>query len=119
MHAAAWRVRRGRERKLFDTAIVNRGPSTAAAILFAAFGALLFVDVAAAATDTWIGTTALWSTGGWTGGNSPPIANDSLVFGTAGSSGDTLTNDLTAALQFNGITFNSGASAFVIGGNSI
>ncbi|MEA3211482.1 MAG: fibronectin-binding autotransporter adhesin [Chthoniobacter sp.] len=75
---------------------------------------------ARAAADLWVGDAfANWSTGVWTGGNNPPIAGDSLLFGVAGAAGTALTNDLTAALSFTGITFNPGASAFTIGGNSI
>ena len=73
----------------------------------------------AAGTDTWAGnTSATWSTAAnWTGANTPPISGDDLVFGAAGTSGLTLTDDL-ASLGINSLTFNSGAGAFVIGGNA-
>ncbi|HZZ26975.1 MAG TPA: autotransporter-associated beta strand repeat-containing protein [Pirellulales bacterium] len=78
---------------------------------------------AKAAVDTWLGNdpTAIWSDGAnWTGGNSPPLSGDSLVFGGAGSNGTTLTDDLTSsAFQITGITFNAGGSAFIINGNAI
>lgn len=72
-----------------------------------------------AGTSTWDGGAALapWSNAlNWTG-DSAPNANDSLVF--AGTVQLTATNDYTAGTQFNGITFASGAGAFVLGGNSI
>ena len=66
--------------------------------------------------DTWVGnTSASWGTGGnWTGANAPPISGDSLIFGAAGSSGTTLTDNLMTPATFNiaGITFNPGAAAF-------
>jgi autotransporter-associated beta strand protein len=74
----------------------------------------------AQSTRTWSSTTTnvLWSVAGnWTSGTAP-VANDSLAFNaTTGST--TLTNDMTAATQFNGITFNSGASAYTLTGNQI
>jgi fibronectin-binding autotransporter adhesin len=119
MFDATGQVRQSPAIALAGTGVIQR----LAAIIFRIFWATVIVvsiaGVAVAATDTWVGNTALWSTGGWTGGNNPPVANDSLVFGVAGSGGTSLTNNLTAALQFNGITFNTGASAYVIGGNSI
>jgi fibronectin-binding autotransporter adhesin len=77
---------------------------------------------AAAATDTWIGggadgnwlTTGNWATGT---GNAPPVANDILTFG--GTINLTTNNNFAANTQFNGITFNSGAGAFTLGGNAV
>ena len=74
---------------------------------------------AANGPDTWTGVTNTWNTlGNWTTGsaNKPPISGDSLIFGAAGVGGLDLNNNLTSS-SFNiaGITFNSGAGAFVIG----
>jgi autotransporter-associated beta strand protein len=76
-------------------------------------------QVVPAATDTWTGNTdAYWSTpGNWTGGNAPPVAGDSLLFGA--STPTTLTNDLIAGTAFNSITFSAGAPSFTLNGNSI
>ena len=86
-----------------------------------AFVALSTVSVHAAGTDTWVGNTdANWNTAGnWTtsGGSTPPANGDSLMFGAAGSSGPTLTDDITG-LSVNKLTFNSGASSFTFGGNT-
>jgi len=74
----------------------------------------------AQSTRTWSSTTTngSWSVAGnWTSGTAP-VANDSLAFGaTTGTT--TLNNDITAATQFNGITFNVGASAYTLTGNQI
>jgi autotransporter-associated beta strand protein len=61
----------------------------------------------------------------WTSGTTTPVAGgtytvvsgDSLFFGTQTTGATSLTNDLTGA-SYAGLTFNSGASAFTIGGNS-
>ena len=71
---------------------------------------------------TWnSGASADWNiAGNWTagvGGTAPPAAGDSLIFDTT-SGGTTLNNDITA-LSIGGLTFNSGASAFTLNGNSI
>ncbi len=72
-----------------------------------------------ASTDTWVGdTSADMAEANWTGAaNNPPISGDSWVFGAAGSAGLNLNNNLTTGASWNvaGITFNSGAGAFVIG----
>ena len=74
----------------------------------------------AQSTRTWSSTTTngTWSVAGnWTSGTAP-VANDSLAFGaTTGTT--TLNNNITAATQFNGITFNAGASAYTLTGNQI
>ena len=92
------------------------------ALLFAIALACTVSTVHAAGTDTWkSGGTANWSVAGnWTtsGGSTPPAAGDTIAFGTT-TGVTTLNNDLTAALSFGGITFNSGASAYTFGGNSI
>ena len=69
-----------------------------------------------AANTTWVGNTdANFGTpANWTSvtpnGNSP-------IFGVAGSAGATLNNDISGATYW-GLVFNSGASAFTIGGNA-
>lgn len=74
----------------------------------------------AQSTRTWSSTTTngSWSVAGnWTSGTAP-VANDSVAFGaTTGTT--TLNNDIAAATQFNGITFNVGASAYTLTGNQI
>src|SRR5947208_2814560 len=51
----------------------------------------------------------------WVGGTPPATSGNSIVFD--GTVGLAPFNDFTGA-SFDGITFNSGAGAFVIGGNS-
>jgi autotransporter-associated beta strand protein len=74
----------------------------------------------AQATRTWSSTTTngTWSVAGnWTSGTAP-VANDSLAFNaTTGTT--TLNNNIAAATQFNGITFNTGVSAYTLTGNQI
>jgi autotransporter-associated beta strand protein len=72
---------------------------------------------ALAANDVWIGNTdANFATlANWTGSVSPN--NNTPVFGGAGTAGATLNNDIVGA-TYAGFTFNSGASAYTIGGNS-
>jgi autotransporter-associated beta strand protein len=92
---------------------------------FAAWTACVVVAVSTAvaprvanAQVTWSGTGAntSWSTAGnWSSSLSSNF-NSALVF--AGSSGLTNSNDLTSGTATS-ITFNSGAGAFVIGGNAI
>jgi fibronectin-binding autotransporter adhesin len=72
-----------------------------------------------AAPKTWVGnsttdwvTAANWSPSG-------AVTGDSFIFGAAGSSGTALTNTLTAGFSVAGITFNSGASTYTMGGNAI
>ena len=76
-------------------------------------------QVVPAATDTWTGNMdAYWSTpGNWTGGNAPPVAGDSLLFGP--STPTTLTNDLIAGTAFTSLTFQAGAPSFTLNGNSV
>ncbi len=52
------------------------------------------------------------------GGNASPASGDSLFFGTQTTGTTTLNDDLAAGFIFGGLTFNSGASAFTIAGNS-
>ena len=63
--------------------------------------------------------TAQWTSGATVpaaGGTYTVLSGDALFFGT--STTTTLNNDLTAGSTFAGLTFNSGASAYTIGGNS-
>ncbi|MFN6189359.1 MAG: beta strand repeat-containing protein, partial [Planctomycetia bacterium] len=82
---------------------------------------LAWPGVAAAQTNrTWSATSTnpTWSVNGNWSGSVAPVANDSLFF--ASTSGTrSLTNDILAGTTFNGITFNSGASAYTLSGNSI
>jgi DUF1680 family protein len=69
------------------------------------------------ATCIWTGggSPANWSVGAnW---NQAPTNQCAVQFGTTG--GGTITNNLTAGTQLNGIWFNPGAGAFVLNGNSI
>ncbi|MFZ4778661.1 MAG: beta strand repeat-containing protein, partial [Terrimicrobiaceae bacterium] len=87
---------------------------------FFALAALCAMPSARAAVETWVGNTSADLSGAnWTGTNNPPISGDSWIFGTAGSSGTTLNNGLTANMSVAGITFNAGGSAYTIGGNAI
>ena len=79
---------------------------------------MALTQIASAATDTWTGnSSASWNNAGnWTGGNAPPQAGDSLVFGS--SAVTTLNNDFAAGMAFSGLTF-SGGSAFTLNGAGI
>ena len=69
---------------------------------------------------TWVGNTdANWQTAGnWYGGVAPATSGDSLVFGAAGSSGTTLTNNFDAGvLSVSGITFTADAPSYTISPN--
>jgi len=84
--------------------------------------AMLAVPAAFAANgnDTWTGggADANWNTAGnWTGANTPPIAGDSLFFD--GSLQLSPNNNITANTVFNGITLNTGANPFSLGGNAV
>jgi MYXO-CTERM domain-containing protein len=86
------------------------------ASIFVAF-TLAGAQSAHAANDVWIGNTdANFGTlSNWTGSVTPN--GNTPVFGVAGTSGTTLNNDISGA-TYVGLTFNSGASAYTIGGNS-
>jgi len=76
---------------------------------------------AQAASDTWTGaTSANWSASNWSGGNNPPSSGDSLSFTSTTGAGGTALNDNLTSSAFNlaGITFNSGAAAFTVGGSA-
>lgn len=88
-------------------------------LMFSTVIGLLFAGLQAqAATKTWIASPATnnWATGANWGGTAP-VASDSLMFQT--STVMSQVNDLASALNFAGITFSNGASAFTLGGNSI
>src|SRR5271155_4394999 len=73
------------------------GPRLKRIILAAApIAGLLAARGASAATDTWtgIGGSNWNNVGDWTGGNAPPVANDSLVFD--GNNNTSNTNDFAA-----------------------
>lgn len=71
------------------------------------------------AVKTWVGNTnATFSTAANWSASGTPVTGDSFVFGAAGSSGTTLTSSL-ASFSAAGFTFNSGASAFTIGGTGM
>ena len=73
---------------------------------------------ASAASDTWSSIPAgvNWNSTDWTGGNAPPVAGDSLIFGS--SSQTTLNNNFAGGMAFDGLTF-VGGSAFSLNGNSV
>jgi len=80
-----------------------------------ALAVLVVAQFAQGANSTWNGNTdsnwntpANWNEGAWASGST-------AVFGAAGTSGTLLNNDVAAGTSVAGITFNSGASAFVIG----
>jgi len=80
--------------------------------------AALACSIPAAHAATWDGGGAdnLWTNPlNW--GGTAPVALDPLVF--AGTTQLTSNNTFTANTQFNGITFNAGAGAFVLQGNAI
>jgi len=94
--------------------------------------ATIFVAFALASAQSAHAVNAAWNTDAatgdfgspnWTSGVTVPaaggtyvvVSGDALFFGT--STTTTLNNDLSGA-TYNGLTFNSGASAFTIGGNS-
>jgi fibronectin-binding autotransporter adhesin len=85
-------------------------------------GGLISLGQSGAGAATWVGNTSADFSNGlnWTAGVVPTLAGDTLVFGTAGSSGLTLNNDISGqAISSGGITFNAGASAFTLNGNAV
>lgn len=89
-------------------------------ILAALFTVSLMPEFSLRADNTWDGggASGSWSDLNNWGSDTTPVSPTALIFG--GTSQLTNTNDLfTAGTQFNGITFNSDAGAFVIGGNAI
>jgi len=102
-------------RKLTGRALLALSSAAAAAISFSSVHAF-----AAAGPDTWLGNTtgAAFAVGAnWSPAtNTPPASGDSLVFGSAGTAGSTLSDNLMTSGTFTlaGITFNSGAASFTI-----
>ncbi len=87
----------------------------------AAFAIFLSGQSVQAASDTWVGSagSADWNQATWTGGNVTPVSGDSLVFtGANASSSTTLTNTLATSFNFGTITFNAGALAYTMTGNT-
>ena len=76
------------------------------------------VSAVKAANDTWAGKAgANWSSSGnWLAGVAP-VASDSLFFDGPVGLGLNPNNDFAANTVFNNITFDVGASPFVLGGN--
>ena len=77
---------------------------------------------AAAGKDTWTGGagTANWGdAGNWTGANTPPTTGDTPTFGTVGTGGAILNNNLGSLTSFLGMTFNNNAPSFTLTGNGI
>ncbi len=75
---------------------------------------------AVAADRTWDGggSDANWKTpANWDGDATYPSAGDALVFG--GAAGLANTNDLDAGTSIAGLTFSSGAGAFLLSGNAV
>lgn len=74
-----------------------------------------------ASNDTWVGNAdGNWGTAAnWTfsSGSAVNPSGDYLIFGAAGSSGASLTNNLSS-YDFSGISFNSGGGAYTFNGNS-
>ncbi len=85
-----------------------------------ALAALVAFSASARADDrTWTGggVNDLWTTAdNWLSGEAP-VAGDALSFG--GTTRLAPSNDIAADTSFAGITFNSGAGAFVLSGNRI
>jgi fibronectin-binding autotransporter adhesin len=117
--------RLGRRNSLLVEDVRGRRKWILLAAASATAGTLLTARTSRAGTDAWSTTPVNGNFSGvnWTTGTTVPGAptgtaatNDSLYFGT--SSITALTNDDTG-FSFGGFTFNSGASAFTIGGNSI
>jgi autotransporter-associated beta strand protein len=97
---------------------INRPPAMKCAAIFT-LACLVSIHRAAAATDTWNGGAV--PNGGWlTPGNwngVTPATNDLLIF--AGSTQTKATNNFTAGFPFENLSFNSGASAFTLTGNTL
>jgi autotransporter-associated beta strand protein len=83
------------------------------------FVALTALTFSSGQAQTWDGggLVAPWSNATNWVGDVAPVANNSLTF--AGTTQLSTSNDYSAGTQFNGITFASGAGAFVLAGNSI
>lgn len=89
--------------------------------LFPVFAtATLFASpLAHGSTVFWNGdTSAAWNAANWSGGGTPPVNGDSLVFGAPGYGGTTLSNDITSLIVgghgTDGISFSVSAGAYTI-----
>lgn len=77
-----------------------------------------------AATLLWVGDVdAAWNTNAagntnWSTDGLPAASGDTLTFGSAGTSGTSLNNDIVG-LSIAGLTFNAGADAFTLSGNAL
>ncbi|MFZ2280992.1 MAG: autotransporter-associated beta strand repeat-containing protein [Prosthecobacter sp.] len=77
-----------------------------------------------AATLLWVGDVdAAWNTSSvgntnWSTDALPAASGDTLTFGSAGTGGTTLSNDIVG-LSIAGLTFNAGGAAFTLGGNAL
>ncbi|MHB1081880.1 MAG: beta strand repeat-containing protein [Prosthecobacter sp.] len=77
-----------------------------------------------AATLLWVGDVdAAWNTNSagntnWSTDALPAASGDALTFGSAGTGGTTLNNDIVG-LSIAGLTFNAGADAFTLAGNAL
>ncbi|MES2924182.1 MAG: autotransporter-associated beta strand repeat-containing protein [Verrucomicrobiota bacterium] len=91
--------------------------SSQARLIALALSPVILAPYTFAANRTWVAvpTDANWSTG--TNWGTAVASTDALFFGTSATT--VLNNDLAAAFILNGITFNSGASAYSISGNSV
>ncbi len=106
-----------------STASFTHAPRTPRFLLAGGLAAcaLVLPQAAFGADRTWDGGGILnfnynWANNSnWVGGGISPL--DSLLFG--GTKGLTSNNNTAAGTQYNGITFKSGAGAFILGGNSI
>jgi len=89
--------------------------------MFSAFTALIAVSLQPvfAGNDTWtgLGSDANWATAGNWSPAATPAAGDSLFFD--GSTQTSPNNNFTADTTFDGLTFNSTASAFTLAGNNV
>ena len=105
----------------------KRGSIIARLLGWALIAGMIFgISPTQASTDIWTGASdANWNTAGnWTGGNSPPLSGDVLVFD--GNTNTAANNDFTYSFTgstyngktFNGITFAPTAGSFSLGGNS-
>src|SRR4051812_13534691 len=99
-----------------------RNSKRAAVILAAASSAVGIARNIHAANLTWAASpaTSFWNAANWLTGGAPATptpVTDTLLFGT--SSVTTVNNDFAPGTSFAGITFNSGASAFSLSGNSV
>src|SRR5215469_16047722 len=89
-------------------------------VLIALTACGMFEMQALANNDAWVGNTSInWNTAANWSPAAVPAAGDDLFFGAAGSAGANLTNDIATGTSFAGITFNSGANAYILFGNSI